>query len=139
MAKPARAPMPKKWIILVTVVIVVIIVGVLLVSYKPPQLSMTVKSIKALPNGNFNLTLTYTTKDLNITSGEYRVKIVARRTLETTEEKKDLTESPLPNVPPQSSVDQSFVLDAKGYTDLSIYVLKGSKQVLFQTQRIPIV
>ncbi len=139
MAKPARAPMPKKWIILVALLIVVIIVGALLASYKPPPLSMTVKKIYTLSNGDVNLTLTYTTKDLNITSGEYRVKIVARRTLETTEEKKDLTEAPLPNIPPQSSVDQSFVLDAKGYTDLSIYVLKGNKQVLFQTQRIPIV
>ena len=133
--------MPKKWIILVAIVLVIIIVGALLATIKPPKLSLTIKDIRRLDDKTINLTLTYTTKDINITSEDYRVKIVARRIIGTaeTETKKQLLERPLPNVSPESSADQVFSLDVSGgYTDLNIYILKGNKQIIFQTQRIPI-
>ncbi len=138
MARKAKTPLPKKWLILVTAVIVAVIVVVLLASVKPPEISLEVKEIKRLPGDKLNLTLSYTSHGSNITSGEYKLRLVARRTIGTTEEKKTLVETSVPNIGADSSAAQTFQLDIDGFTDLNIYVLKGNKQILFKTQRIPI-
>jgi hypothetical protein len=132
--------MPKRWIILVTVVIVVIIVGILLANIEPPELTMDVKNMKWINQGNdLNLTLTFTTKDVNVTS-EYRVRVTVRRTVGETETKKQVLDQPLANVPPQSSEDQVFTLEeVSGFSDMNIQILKSGKQVIFRTQRLPIV
>jgi hypothetical protein len=131
--------MPKKWIILVTVVIVVVIVGVLLANVKPPELTMDVKDMKWINQGNdLNLTLTFTTKDVNVTS-EYRVRVTVRRTVGEAETKKQALDQQLANVPPQSSEDQVFTLEeVSGFSDMNIQVFKAGKQVIFRTQRLPI-
>jgi len=141
MGETPKRPMPKKWIILVTVIIVACIVVALLTSYKPPSLQASVKSIQwtGTAQDRLNLTLTYTTKDVNVTSDQYSVRVDVWRTIDSTQDKKTALTRPLPNINPQSSVDQALTLDGvKGYTDLNIYVLKGSKTVVFLTQRIPV-
>lgn len=139
MGQRPKTPMPKRWIILVTVVIVVIIVGVLLANIEPPELTMDVKDMKWINQGtDLNLTLTFTTKDINVTS-EYRVRVTVRRTVEETETKKQVLDQPLANVPPQSSNDQVFTLEGvSGFSDMNIQILKSGKQVIFRTQRLPI-
>ena len=139
MGQRPRTPMPKKWIILVTVVIVVIIVGVLLANIKPPELTMDVKDMKWINEGSdLNLTLTFTTKDVNVTS-EYRVRVTVRRTVGETETKKQVLDQPLAPVPPQSSEDQVFTLvEVSGFSDMNIQISKSGKQVIFRTQRLPI-
>lgn len=138
MGKKPRAPMPKKWIILVTIVVVIVIVAALLASYKPPEITMEIKEMKWIDEGVLNLTLTFTTQDVNVTS-EYRVRVVARRTVGETETKNEVLNVNLEPVPPQSSEDQTFTLsDVGGYSDLNIQIFKGSKQVIFKTTRLPI-
>lgn len=139
MGQRPKTPMPKKWIILVTVVIVVVIVGVLLANVKPPELTMDVKDMKWINQGNdLNLTLTFTTKDVNVTS-EYRVRVTVRRTVGEAETKKQALDQQLANVPPQSSEDQVFTLEeVSGFSDMNIQVFKAGKQVIFRTQRLPI-
>jgi hypothetical protein len=133
-----KTPMPKKWIILLTIVVVVAIVAILLATYKPPDLSMTVKEVRRTGDDEINLTLTFTTKDVNVTD-QYRLKVVARRTLEETETKVTVLETPLQPIPPESTEDQAFVITGiSGYTDMNIQVLEGNKQVIFRTQKIPI-
>lgn len=141
MAQKPRTPLPKKWIILLTVIIVIVIVGALLATYKPPELTMTVKDIKMTGEDTLNLTLTFTTKDVNVTSDEYKIKVVARRTVgDAPETKTTVLNRPLEPIPPESTVDQVFIIEGVGgYTDLNIQILKGNKQVIFQTQRIPII
>jgi hypothetical protein len=131
--------MPKRWIIIVTVVIVVVIVGVLLANVKPPELTMDVKDMKWINQGNdLNLTLTFTTKEVNVTSS-YRVRVTVRRTVGETETKKQVLDQPLANVPPESSDDQVFTLEeVSGFSDMNIQILKSGKQVIFRTQRLPI-
>lgn len=138
MGQKPKTPMPKKWIILLTIVVVVAIVAILLATYKPPDLSMTVKEVRRTGDDEINLTLTFTTKDVNVTD-QYRLKVVARRTLETTETKVTVLETPLQPIPPESTEDQAFVITGiSGYTDMNIQVLEGNKQVIFRTQKIPI-
>jgi len=133
-----KTPMPKKWIILLTIVVVVAIVAILLATYKPPDLSMTVKEVRRTGDDEINLTLTFTTKDVNVTD-QYRLKVVARRTLEETETKVTVLETPLQPIPPESIEDQAFVITGiSGYTDMNIQVLEGNKQEIFRTQKIPI-
>jgi hypothetical protein len=131
--------MPKRWIIIVTTVIVVVIVGVLLANVQPPELTMDVKDMKWINQGeDLNLTLTFTTKEVNVTSA-YRVRVTVRRTVGETETKKQVLDQPLANVPPQSSADQVFTLEeVSGFSDMNIQVLKSGKQVIFRTQRLPI-
>lgn len=138
MGQKPKTPMPKKWIILLTIVVVVAIVAILLATYKPPDLSMTVKEVRRTGDDEINLTLTFTTKDVNVTD-QYRLKVVARRTLEETETKVTVLETPLQPIPPESTEDQAFVITGiSGYTDMNIQVLEGNKQVIFRTQKIPI-
>ncbi len=129
--------MPKKWIIIATVAIVAVLVVVLVLTYEPPDISMSIDDVERASDGTVNLTLTYTTKDVNITGQDYRVRIVGRRTLETTEEKKQLVERPLPDIGPESSQSQSFSLEAKGFTDVTVEIWKGNNRVLLKTQRLP--
>jgi hypothetical protein len=140
MAQRPKTPMPKKWIILVTIVIVVAIVGVLIMSYKPPELTMDIKSMTWINDGeDLNLTLTFSTKDINVTSSEYRVKVTVRRTVGDAETKEQVLDQPLAPVPPQSSEDQVFTLPGvSGFSDMNIQILKSGKQVIFRTQRLPI-
>ncbi len=138
MAQKARTPLPKKSLILVTVVIVAVVVVILLASVKPPQISLEVKNIRRLPGDKVNLTLSYTSHGSNITTGQYKLRLVARRTIGTAEEKKTLLETSVPAIGPGGSTTQTLQLDVDGFTDLNIYVLKGSKQLIFKTQRIPI-
>ena len=138
MGQKPKTPMPKKWIILLTIVVVVAIVAILLATYKPPDLSMTVKEVRRTGDDEINLTLTFTTKDVNVTD-QYRLKVVARRTLDTTETKVTVLETSLQPIPPESTEDQAFVITGiSGYTDMNIQVLEGNKQVIFRTQKIPI-
>jgi hypothetical protein len=133
-----KTPMPKKWIILLTVIVVIAIVAILLATYKPPPLSMTVKEIRRTGEDEMNLTLTFTTKDVNVTD-QYRLKVVARRTVGETETKETVLETSLQPIPPETTEDQSFsITGIGGYTDMNIQVLEGSKQILFRTQKIPI-
>ncbi len=138
MPQKPKTPMPKKWIILLTIIIVIAIVAILLATYKPPDLSMTVKEVKRTGDDEINLTLTLTTKDLNVTD-QFRLKVVARRTLEETETKITVLDTALRPVPPESTEDQTYVVTGiSGYTDLNIQVLEGNKQIIFRTQKIPI-
>ena len=130
--------MPKKWIILLTIVLVIVIVAALLASYKPPEVTMTIKSMKWVGDGKLNLTLTFTTKESNLTS-EYKVRVVARRTVEETETKQEVLNQQLEPVPAESTDDQVFTISGlSGYTDLNIQIFKGSKQIIFRTTRLPI-
>ena len=140
MGQRPKTPMPKKWIILLTIIVVIVIVGALLATIKPPELTMDVKSMKWVNNGeDLNLTLTFTTKDVNVTSSEYRIKVTVRRTVGETETKEQVLDQSLGPVPPESSEDQVFTLPAvSGYSDMNIQILKSGKQVIFRTQRLPI-
>ena len=138
MGQRPRTPMPKKWIILLTIVVVIVIVGALLASYKPPEVSMEIKDMKWVGDGELNLTLTFTTRESNLTS-EYKVRVVARRTVEETETKQEVLNRALQPVPPESTEDQVFTISGlSGYSDLNIQILKGSKQIIFRTTRLPI-
>jgi len=137
MAKKPGRPMPKKWIIILAVVVVIAIVGLLLATYKPPELSLDVKISR--DGTKLNLTLVYTAKETNITAGEYKVKVDIRRVVDSTQTKKNVVNAQMPGVPAQSSASQSFTFETEGNTDLDIYILRGNKQVIFNTQRIPLV
>ena len=66
--------------------------------------------------------------------------LTVRRTVGETETKKQVLDQPLANVPPQSSEDQVFTLEeVSGFSDMNIQILKSGKQVIFRTQRLPIV
>lgn len=139
MAQKPKRPMPKKWIILLTVVVVAVIVVALLATYKSPSIQTSVKSIAWVGEDQLNLTLTYTTKDVNVTSDEYSVRVDAWRTVDSTQETKTALTVPLPNINPESSADQTLVLEGlKGYTDLNIYIRRGGKRIVYIAQRIPI-
>lgn len=136
MAKKPGRPLPKKWIILLAIVVVIAIVGLLLATYKPPELGLEVKMTRS--GTELKLTLVYTAKDTNITAGEYRVKVDIRRLIDSTQTRETVVNVQLPDVPAQSSANQSFAFGVEGYTDLDVYILRGSKQTIFKTQRIPL-
>jgi len=138
MSQKPKTPMPKKWIILLTVVIVAVVIAVVLLNYEPPDLTFTIDKLERSGEETVNLTLTYTTEDVNVTGTDYEVRLIARRTLETTEEKKTVGESPLPNIEPQSSASQSFSIEVGGFTDLTVELWKGNNRIGLRTQRLPI-
>mgnify|MGYP007084712042 CR=1 FL=1 len=137
MAKKPGLVIPKKWIIILAVVVVIAIVGLLLATYKPPELGLDVKMSR--DGAKLKLTLFYTSKENNITAGEYRVRVDVRRVVDTTQTKITVVNVELPGIAAQSSANQTFSFEVEGYTDLDVYILRGSKQVIFNTQRIPLV
>ena len=138
MAQKPKTPMPKKWIIIVTIVAVIAIVAILLAGYKPPALGMDVKEIRKISEDQINLTLTFTTKDVNVTD-QYKLRLVARRTVGDIETKTTVLETSLQPIPPESTQDQTFAVEGiSGYTYLNIEILEGNKQILFRTQQLPI-
>jgi hypothetical protein len=138
MAK-TKTPMPKKWIIIVTIIIVAAIVAILLTTIKPPELTLDIDMVR-LDDDTINVTLKYTAQDINITPADYKVRIIARRTVGETEEKKTLKSNhPLPVVEPQTSASQTITLEeVSGFTDLNVDILKSGRRIIFKTARIPI-
>ncbi len=136
MAEKPRLRLPKKWIIILAVIVVVAIIALLLATYKPPELSLEVRM--ARDGAKLDLTLIYSARETNITAGDYRVKVDIRRMIDSSQTKKTVVNVQLPEIAVGSSANQTFAFEVEGYTDLDIYVFRGNKQVIFNTQRIPL-